>query len=115
MNSFLMSLRFQLQQAKSNVEIIEILPPVVQTELHDYMGEERGRSMGMPVGAFTDQAYAGLVSGKDEVHVGGMGIPGTPEAAKVTGLMEEIVEKRREGFQVFSEFMYNAMSHYSAK
>lgn len=115
LNSFILSVRFQLQQAKSNVSLIELLPPVVQTELHDYMGEERGRAMGMPVDAFTEQAYNGLASGKDEVSVGGMGIPGTPEATKVTALMEEVASKRQEAFTVLSEFMHKAMERYKAE
>ena len=39
-------------------------------ELHDYMGVEKGRQLGMPLAEFTDQAWAGLINGDDEVFVG---------------------------------------------
>lgn len=39
-------------------------------ELHDYLGVEKGRQMGMPLNEFTDQAWAGLSNGDDEVFVG---------------------------------------------
>ena len=60
------------------------------------MGEERGRSMGMPVNEFTDKAYAGLVSGTDHVIIGSVG----PE-----DLFLEIAHKRREAFDSLSKFM----------
>lgn len=34
------------------------------------MGAEKGRSMGMPLAEFTDEAWNGLSSGNDEVFVG---------------------------------------------
>jgi hypothetical protein len=43
----------------------------VQTELHDVtMGAEAGGKFGMPLDAFTNQAFDGIASGKDEVYVG---------------------------------------------
>ncbi|KAI4193127.1 MAG: hypothetical protein LQ350_008461 [Teloschistes chrysophthalmus] len=79
----------QLASAKSPIKIIEISPPVVQTELHDYLGEEKGRGMGMPVDAFVDQAFKGLEAGKDQVLVGT--ILGTSEEE-----LGQIIEKRRK-------------------
>ena len=38
-------------------------------EIHDYMGVEKGRQLGMPLEEFTDQAWAGLINGDDEVFV----------------------------------------------
>ncbi|KAJ5522678.1 oxidoreductase [Penicillium frequentans] len=70
LNTFAMCLRAQLNGAKSNVNVIEVFPPAVQTELHDYMGAEKGRQMGMPLQEFTDKAWEGLVKGDDEVYVG---------------------------------------------
>ncbi|PYH43105.1 oxidoreductase, short-chain dehydrogenase/reductase family [Aspergillus saccharolyticus JOP 1030-1] len=70
LNTFAMCLRCQLTDAHSQVKVIELFPPAVQTELHDYIGPERGRQMGMPLDEFTDQAWAGLSSGDDEVFVG---------------------------------------------
>jgi len=54
-------LREQLKRAGSNVKVIEIFPPAVQTELHDFeMGEEKGRALGMPLDAFVEEAFEGL-------------------------------------------------------
>lgn len=36
------------------------------------MGTERGRALGMPLAEFTEQAYAGLASGKEEIVVGSL-------------------------------------------
>ncbi|KAL8727237.1 MAG: hypothetical protein Q9181_005784 [Wetmoreana brouardii] len=86
LNSFVLSLRLQLQN--SSVKVIEISPPVVKTELHDYMGEEKGRGFGMPLDTFTDQAYAGLQAGKDQVVVGTV-------AATDADDLNDIYDKRR--------------------
>jgi len=83
------------QNQGSSVKFIEILPPVVQTELHDYMGVERGRALGMPVDEFTDQAYAQLADGRDEVSVGGI------HGAK-KGLLERLLDARNELFDDLS-------------
>ena len=45
MHSFTVSLREQLKG--SSVKVIEVLPPAVQTELHDFMGVEHGRQVGV--------------------------------------------------------------------
>ena len=37
------------------------------------MGEEQGRKFEMPLDAFTDEAYKGLVSGKDQLVIGSIG------------------------------------------
>jgi len=68
LNAFLLCLRNDLRN--TSVKIIELSPPMVQTELHDHMGVEIGRNMGMPVAEFTSQAYAGLCSGEDTVFIG---------------------------------------------
>lgn len=39
-------------------------------ELHDYMGAEKGRQMGMPLKEFTEKAWDKLANGDDEVYVG---------------------------------------------
>ncbi|KAJ9127448.1 hypothetical protein QFC24_000856 [Naganishia onofrii] len=74
LHSLIMSLRFQLEQSgKGNIKVIEILPPAVQTELHDAKHQpdiKDGRSIGMPLNEFTDEAWAGLAEGKDEIPVG---------------------------------------------
>lgn len=88
LHSYVYSLREQSRG--SSTKITEIWPPVVQSEcksrvpylharltlaaeLHDYMGQERGRSMGMPVQEFTEKTYSQLVTGCDDVLVGSVG------------------------------------------
>ena len=46
MHSFSVSLREQLKGGP--VKVVEVAPPAVQTELHDFMGQERGRQVGFP-------------------------------------------------------------------
>lgn len=61
------------QLKDSNVKIIEILPPAVQTELHDEKHQsnlKNGSSFGMPLGEFTDAAWSGLEEGKEQIPVG---------------------------------------------
>ncbi|CAD6581187.1 MAG: hypothetical protein ASARMPREDX12_000385 [Alectoria sarmentosa] len=88
LNAFVLCLRDQLRN--SSVKVIEVSPPRVQTELHDYMGHGSGRKLGMPVDAFVDETYKGLASGSDQVIVGSVGPPDT---------FNEIVDKRRNAFQ----------------
>jgi short-subunit dehydrogenase involved in D-alanine esterification of teichoic acids len=56
LHQFVLCLRQQLKNSK--VKVIEVLPPAVQTELHDEKHQpdiKDGRSMGMPLDEFTDQ------------------------------------------------------------
>ncbi|KAJ5982621.1 hypothetical protein N7451_012721 [Penicillium sp. IBT 35674x] len=62
----ILAMRFQLKRAESNVKIIEILPPAVQTELHDVDIGEKGRHMGMPLKDFTEEAWEGLSGYENE-------------------------------------------------
>ncbi|TVY27324.1 putative oxidoreductase [Lachnellula hyalina] len=66
LNAFTLCLRDNLRN--TSIKVIELSPPVVQTELHDYVGD-RGRTMGMPLEEFTQIAYDGLVSGSDQIIV----------------------------------------------
>ena len=59
------------------------------------MGEQ-GRQLGMPVDAFTDEAYKGLASGSDQVVIGSIGPADT---------FNEIVDKRRTAFENLSKMM----------
>jgi short-subunit dehydrogenase involved in D-alanine esterification of teichoic acids len=68
MHHLIMAMRVQLRD--SNVKMIEILPPAVQTELHDQPEFEDGRSVGIPIGEFTDGAWKGLEDGKEDIPVG---------------------------------------------
>jgi len=94
LNVFTLCLREQLKS--SNINVIEVSPPPVQTELHDYMGKEIGRSSGMPLAAFTEKAYQGLVEGKDQIIIGSIGPADT---------FNEIVDKRRAAFENLAKMM----------
>ncbi|KAL8999342.1 MAG: hypothetical protein Q9169_001768 [Polycauliona sp. 2 TL-2023] len=96
LNCFTLCLRDQLANAGSNIKILEISPPPVQTELHDYMGEEKGRNMGMPLGEFCDQAYDGLAKGHDQVVFGSIG----PKDEFM-----DIVNKRRNAFDFLAKML----------
>ncbi|MCJ1240406.1 hypothetical protein MMC14_008408 [Varicellaria rhodocarpa] len=96
LNCFTLCLREQLNNAGSNVKVLEISPPPVQTELHDYMGEEKGRALGMPLDKFCNEAYDGLNSGKDQVIIGSIGPPEK---------FNDIVDKRRGTFEFLAKMM----------
>lgn len=65
-HSFTVSLRRQL--AGSSVQVVEIIPPVVDTPLHRAMPS--APPMAMPLDAFLDKAIRGLDKGKDEIPIG---------------------------------------------
>ena len=96
LNCFTLCLRDQLANAGSTVRVLEISPPPVQTELHDYMGEKRGRALGMPLDSFCDQAYDGLAKGSDQVVIGSIG----PEEQFL-----DIVNRRRGVFDFLAKMM----------
>ncbi|KAK4041539.1 hypothetical protein C8A01DRAFT_14718 [Parachaetomium inaequale] len=94
LNAFVCCLRRQYRG--TNTRIIEVWPPLVQTEIHDYMGPEIGRAMGMPVSEFTDKAWAQLAAGNELVIVGSMG----PEERFL-----EMVRMREKAFEDLSDLM----------
>lgn len=96
LNCFTLCLREQLTNAGSSVKVLEVSPPPVQTELHDYMGEERGRALGMPLDKFCDEAFKGLASGKDQVIIGSIGPPEK---------FMDIVDKRRSTFEFLAKMI----------
>ncbi|OLN97392.1 Bifunctional solanapyrone synthase 1 [Colletotrichum chlorophyti] len=65
LSAFVYCLRKQLQG--SSTRVVEIWPPMVQTELHDYMGEKLGRSLGMPLQEFTEKTYEHLIAGSENI------------------------------------------------
>ncbi|KJZ72287.1 hypothetical protein HIM_08328 [Hirsutella minnesotensis 3608] len=84
------------QNHGTQVKFIEILPPMVQTELHDYMGEERGRALGMPVDEFVDQTFEQLSREKEEISIGAIGaVAREPYIA--------LLETRRTMFETLSD------------
>jgi short-subunit dehydrogenase involved in D-alanine esterification of teichoic acids len=74
LHHMILCIRVQVaQEGRGNVKIIELGPPAVQTELHDEDKQpdiKNGRSLGMPIDEFTDEAWEGLSKGEEQVWVG---------------------------------------------
>lgn len=72
LHHMILAMRLQMKEIKSNVKIIELLPPAVQTELHDDKHQPefkgKGSTFGMPLPAFVEEAWAGLIK-EDNEHV----------------------------------------------
>ncbi|KAK8004812.1 oxidoreductase DltE [Apiospora arundinis] len=93
LHSLLWSVRAQLaaDPASQHVKVVEILPPAVQTELHSQQPDLVARGLGdigITLQEFTDEAWAGLTRGDDEIPVG----PRREQTAKLE-------EGRREAFK----------------
>ncbi|KAH8895213.1 NAD(P)-binding protein [Thozetella sp. PMI_491] len=69
------------QNQCKTLKITHIIPPIVQTELHDYTGTS-GRSWGMPLPEFVEECYAQLKTGAEWVEVG-VSFPGEHEEYRV--------------------------------
>lgn len=69
-HSFTVSLRRQL--AGTGVRVVEIIPPVVETELHRDLARTPPRAM--PLDRFVKAAMAGLDAGREEIAVGLAGV-----------------------------------------
>ncbi|KAI9887563.1 MAG: hypothetical protein M1823_000654 [Watsoniomyces obsoletus] len=70
-HQLVLSMREQLKNTP--VKMIEVMPPAVQTELHDEKHQpdiKNGSQIGMPLPAFTEEAYQGLARGDVDVPVG---------------------------------------------
>jgi uncharacterized oxidoreductase len=65
LHSFTMTLR--LQMAKTNVDVLEILPPAVNTDL----GGPGLHTFGAPLNEFADAVFAGIQRGDLEIGYGG--------------------------------------------
>lgn len=65
-HSFTIALRRQLKG--SNVQIVELIPPVVVTDLHRHLDRIPPRAMELD--AFVEATMAGLDKGRDEIVVG---------------------------------------------
>ena len=65
-HSFTVSLRRQL--ADSTVQVVEIIPPVVDTRLHRDLPQVP--PMARPLETFIDRAMRSLDAGKDEIPIG---------------------------------------------
>jgi uncharacterized oxidoreductase len=64
MHSFTLSLRHQL--ADTSIEVVEIIPPAVNTDL----GGPGLHTFGVPVGEFADAVMSGLQKGENEIAYG---------------------------------------------
>ena len=76
LHHMILVLRHQLSNGPGNIKVIEIFPPAVQTELHDAKHQPDitdGGNIGMPLSEFTDEAWKGLVEGKEQIPVGFVG------------------------------------------
>ena len=61
------------QLRPQGIKVVEILPPAVQTELHDAKNQpdiKNGGQIGMPLEDFTNETWAGLESGREAIPVG---------------------------------------------
>ncbi|KAI0107367.1 putative short-chain dehydrogenase/oxidoreductase [Hypoxylon sp. NC0597] len=74
LHSWVLNLRQQLKDAGyAGIKVVEVFPPAVQTELHDTKHQPdlvNGGEIGMPLDAFTEQMYEGLVRGDEQFAVG---------------------------------------------
>jgi uncharacterized oxidoreductase len=90
-HSFTISLRRQL--AGSPIQVIELIPPVVETDLH--RGQPRKPPRAMKLDAFVQAAMAGLESGRPEIRVGLANV--LARGSRVApGLFLNIVNKKRD-------------------
>lgn len=65
-HAFTVSLRLQLRG--TSVQVVELIPPLVETELH--RDQRRVPRQAMPLDAFVALAMAALDSGRDELPIG---------------------------------------------
>lgn len=71
LHHFVLALREQLKTPFPRLKVIEIFPPAVQTELHDWFEDkEVGRAWGMPLDEFTDKAWEKLSAGEEQPAIG---------------------------------------------
>ncbi|KAL1981159.1 hypothetical protein VTN96DRAFT_3006 [Rasamsonia emersonii] len=71
LHHWILCLREQLKG--SNIKVIEILPPAVQTELHDAKHQPDivdGRNFGMPLDEFTNETMEKLLLGEEQIPIG---------------------------------------------
>ena len=87
LHQFILALRRQL--AETSVQVVELFPPAVQTELHDAKHQpdiKNGREVGITIEEFTKEAWQGIVEGKDEI----------PVSKWLQGLYEKVDIPRKE-------------------
>ncbi|KAI4593386.1 hypothetical protein KJ359_009917 [Pestalotiopsis sp. 9143b] len=74
LHSWVTAVRQQLQDSgNSQVRVVEVFPPAVQTELHDERHQpdlRGGGEIGVPLAEFTEAMYAELLKGEDQFAIG---------------------------------------------
>ena len=104
LHHFILALRTQLRDGPGNVNVIEIYPPAVQTELHDAKHQpdlKNGHLIGMPLAEFTEETWKALVEGKDQIAVG--------SAKEIFGAFEE---KRQAEYEKVTEELNAALKQF---
>ncbi|KAJ5684208.1 uncharacterized protein N7477_000553 [Penicillium maclennaniae] len=104
LHHFILALRTQLKDGPGNVNVIEIYPPAVQTELHDSKHQpdlKDGHLIGMPLQQFVDETWTKLSSGEDQIPVG---------SAKEVFDAFEI--KRQEAYQSMTEMLSGLLKQF---
>jgi short-subunit dehydrogenase len=95
LDAFVVCIREQLRDTQ--IDVYHLSPGPVQTEIHDAeMGQERGKSFGMPLIQFVDEAWSGLGKGEKDVFIGH--VAGTTKEQFL-----EIVDKRDNAIGRLSE------------
>ncbi|RDW95030.1 hypothetical protein BP5796_00793 [Coleophoma crateriformis] len=73
LHHFVLALREQMKDGPGNVNVVEIFPPAVQTELHDGKHQpdlKNGHQIGIPLQELIDSTRAGLVKDDEQIAVG---------------------------------------------
>lgn len=105
LHHFILCLREQLKSGPGKVNVIEIFPPAVQTELHDEKHQpdiKNGGAIGMPLKDFTDETWAGLEAGRDQIAVG-----------MSKGSFDSWEQDRQKMFQQMTAHLNKMMSEHS--
>ena len=105
LHHLIMTTREQLRL--QGIKVIEILPPAVQTELHDEKHQpdiKNGGEIGMALMDFVDETWAGLQAEKEAIPVG---------SSKDS--YDAFENERGEVFKVMSKHMEEMMKKHDAK
>ncbi|CAM1509609.1 Fc.00g033480.m01.CDS01 [Cosmosporella sp. VM-42] len=110
LHTFIIDVRQQLLDAEqSNVRMVEVFPPAVQTELHDEKHQPdmvNGGQIGMPLDQYTERMFQGLEKGEDQFAIGH-----AEDLLKEDGWESQ----RTRMFQVQQEAIRGALSPYIKK
>ncbi|KAL1968609.1 hypothetical protein VTN77DRAFT_1819 [Rasamsonia byssochlamydoides] len=97
LHQWILCLREQLKG--TNVKVIEIMPPAVQTELHDAKHQPDiidGRKLGMPLEDFTNETMEKLLQGAEQIPVG----LSKPAFEKVEKPRQEMFQQRLQAMKM---------------